>query len=241
MEEDRPQSTEEQTFSAYNQWVSEGRRVRVLFERMGFPIPLPLKSALGQGAATSPTRVTRIPPPERPNSPTQAKGSWQWLPVAKASVRTVFLSILNEGKPLLLRDIADRIQRLLPKSNPGSVYNIPAQISEKIEKVGKEWRLKAGQDAPILYSGYVWAPREQFQATDLAEIRRLAIAHLLSISSGGLQIMQIYNQLKEGADWLDTPNSKDLIKTDLAIMKGDGIVKRVGNSNKWTLVEKQGS
>jgi hypothetical protein len=62
----------------------------------------------------------------------------------------------------------------------------------------------------------------------------MVVRYLLETSPDGLQIMQVYRQLKD-AEWLKVPLSKDLIKADLLIMKEEKKVRPIGNSKKWTL------
>lgn len=145
------------------------------------------------------------------------------------------MAILNEGKTLAIKDIVNRVKEYHTDVNKGSIYNIGAK-EKKIQKTDNGWELKEGSEAPILCKGYVWGPKHIFQQQDLAAFRRMAIRHLLDIFPDGLQIMQIFRQLKD-VDWLNTPFSKDLIEDDLKLMKSMGKVRTLGNTKKWTFVK----
>jgi hypothetical protein len=229
---------EAKAYAAFLAWLEEGKKVWVTFEHAGVPVPATLKRALTDATQNSTSNKVRRTParqPDRPEMPPQAHDDWLWVDVKDASLRTIVLAILNEGKLLSIKDVINRVKQIDPQANEGSIYNLGSQ-EEKIQRTDEGWKLKEGEDAPILYKNYIWAPMDTFQKQDIAAFRRMAVRHLLAISPDGLQIMQVYRQLQD-ADWLKTPKSKDLIKTDLLIMKADKKVRTMGNSKKWTLNE----
>src|SRR3989338_960103 len=230
---------EAKAYTAFLAWLDEGKKVWSIFDEEGVPVPSTLKRALSDVNSSSKNQVMRTPvrEPEKPEMPPQAHEDWLWIEVKDASLRTLVLAILNEGKSLPIKDIIKRVKQIDPNANEGSIYNIGSQ-EEKMQKTDEGWwRLQDGVEAPILFKNHIWAPADLFQKQDLAAFRRMAVRHLLAISSDGLQIMQVYRQLKD-ADWLRTPKSKDLIKADLLIMKKEKRVKTLGHSKKWTLINK---
>jgi hypothetical protein len=146
------------------------------------------------------------------------------------------LAFLNEGKSVPIKEIIKRVKEIHPDSNEGSIYNLAMQ-EKRIEKTDDGWKLKDGAEAPILFKNHIWSPARLFQKQDLAAFRRMAVIYLLNVSPDGLQIMQVYRQLRE-AGWLNTPLSKDLIKADLFLLKTEKKVKRLGNSKKWIINKK---
>lgn len=229
---------EERLYKAFLEWLDSGKKLWVGFEQEGMPVPVTLKRALtdiNQGSTNKQVRRTPMRKPDRPESPPQASDDWLWLNLQDTSLRTIVLAILNEGKAVPVKEIINRIKEIFPDANEGSVYNIGAQ-EKKIQRTDQGWELKKATEAPVLYKEYVWGAANVFQKQDLAAFRRMAVRYLLATSPDGLQIMQVYRQLK-GTDWLKTPLSKDLVKDDLLLMKEQRMVKTLGNSKKWTLVK----
>ena len=215
---------EAKAYKAFLDWLDAGKKVLELFDQSGVAVPPTLKHAIlenvdqADGSSSKP-RPSTVRAPDRPESPPQAKDGWLWIDAGDAMVRTVFLAVLNEGIPLTIKALADRVQTFLPNANRGSIYNNAAQLKGRsIQKTGKAWSLIPNIQAPILFNGRIWAPKEILSEQDLAAFRRMAVRHLLGISKDGLQVMQAFRQL-EGADWLHAQLSKDLIKADLLVMK----------------------
>jgi hypothetical protein len=233
---------EAKAYKAFLHWLAEGRKVWETFDQEGVPIPETLKRALTdkdakQGPNKGHSRPTRLRPPEAPEKPRKADDDWIWNEASEASFEALVLAILSEGKPLPIKELITRVKQFHPNLNEGSLYNVVGRLNEenKIQKGHEGWHLKNNSETtPILHKGHIWAPRNLLQKQDLAAFRRMAIRHVLGIRSDGLQVMQIFREL-EGADWLDTPLSKDLVKADLSVMKKEGKVKRFGSEKKWKL------
>ncbi|MFA6003069.1 MAG: hypothetical protein WC881_03280 [Elusimicrobiota bacterium] len=236
MSEGNGLSPEEETFQEFLAWMAMGRQIKAKFDAHGFQQPAALSGALGSGHAQASPKFVRISPPARPESPPNAQIDWIWIPANRAMVRTVVLAILNEGKIITIKALINRVKNILPRSSAGTVYNIGAQLTGKIEKGDNGWSLKKGELAPYLHKGNIWAPKELLQNQDLAESRRMAIYHLLGIKTK-LQLMEIFRELKDGADWLQSPLSKDLVKDDLKVMEKDNLVRQMGRSKRWARVD----
>ena len=232
---------EAKVYEAFLRWLEEGKRVWGLFDQEGVPVPETLKIALTDptktGSNSHQFRPARLRAPERPAPPPGAGYDWIWIDAKEAMLRTVVLAILHEGITISVKDLTTRVKKILPDTNEGSIGNIGTYLDGKqISRTEKGWTLKEGVEAPVLYEGYIWAPPALLTKQDLAAFRRMAIRHLLGISPDGLQVMQVYRQLKS-ADWLKTPLSKDLVKADLFVMQDEKKVKRFGSQRKWTLRE----
>ncbi len=221
---------------AFLSWVEEGKKVWDMYEQSGLSVPPTLKRAFSEElSSTGKNRIrpASVRPPDRPDAPSGTEDDWIWIPAKDVSARMLVLALLNGKNPIPVRDIINSVKEILPTTPDGSVYNIGAQ-EKKIQKTDDGWKLIAGAKAPVLHKSFVWGPREVFQKQDLAAFRRFGIRHLLAITPGGLQVVQISKQL-QNADWLRTPLSKDLVKLDLFLMKKHTMVKQQGNSKKWIL------
>ena len=214
-----------------------------IFEQEGIPVPDTLKRSLTEypsqvGAARSQPKRMTIPPPDKPSMPKEASGDWFWLDKKEAALRTVVLALLNQGVSIPVKELIAQVKQILPDANEGSVSNLGTQLDDKvIQRTERGWSLKEGVKAPILCEDYIWAPKSLLQKQDLAAFRRMAVRYLLDTSHDGMQLMQIYRDLKE-VKWLKTPLSKDLIKADLFVMRDEHRVRQKGTSKKWTVIKK---
>jgi len=228
---------EEKLYKALLEWISAGRKLWTEFDQEGIAVPPTLKRALAdvnQDSTSNQVRKIPLRPPDRPERPPIANDDWLWIEVREASLRTIVLAILNEGKAIPIKELINRVKEIFPDSNEGSIYNLCRE--KRIQRTDQGWTLKSGVEAPVFYKKYIWSPVNLLQKQDLAAFRRMAIRYLLATSPDGLQIMQVYRELKS-AEWLKAPLSKDLIKADLFVMKDEKRVKQLGNSKKWTLVK----
>ncbi|MDO8527162.1 MAG: hypothetical protein Q7T03_05680 [Deltaproteobacteria bacterium] len=228
---------EAKAYQAFLNWLEEAKKVWILFEQEGVQVPESLRRVMDNNNSDGgQTRPMALRPPEHPSMPSEAKSDWYWIKANEAVLMTVVLAIIKQEKIISTKDLITKVKKILPSQNEGSIYNVGANREGKdISRAEDGWSLKEGIDAPILYEGYIWAPKRLLQKQDLAAFRRMAVRHLLASSSDGLQIMQVYRQL-DSVNWLKTPLSKDLIKADLFAMKEDKRVKQQGNSKKWILI-----
>jgi len=239
MEKEFDTPPEEKLFKEFLAWMENTKRLYRDFEREGVPIPKTLIRVLinsDQNSQKKSVRKTRLRRPEEPDRPTRAGDDWIWIEAKEASLRTIVLSILNEGKTIPIKELISRVRGILPDPNEGSIYNLAGQ-EEKIQKTDQGWKLAENIEAPILNGKYIWGTPTVLQKQDVAAFRRMVIRYLLETSPDGLQIMQVVRQL-EGAEWLkDVPLSKDLIKADLFLMKKEKRARQIGNTKKWTLIK----
>jgi hypothetical protein len=228
---------EERLFRDFLSWLESARRLWREFEKEGVQVPatlIRLLSDTNHNPTKRKIRRTVLRKPEEPEKPKQAGDDWLWLDAKEASLRTVVLAVLNEGNPLPIKEVINKVKEILPNSNKGSIYNLGAQ-EDRIQKTDQGWTLRNDARAPVLYKNFVWGSPELLQKQDLAAFRRMAVRYLLETSPDGLQIMQVYRQL-EGSDWLKVPLSKDLIKEDLFLMRNEKKVRQLGGkSKKWTI------
>jgi hypothetical protein len=225
----------------YLRLIKEVRECRVAFENAGIAVPARVNRFLddedrANGSPTPPSVV--ITPPPSPQRPPQARRDWLWLPVAMATPTTLVRGVLRDGR-LQSRAIIDRIGELRVDTpvSPGVIANIGTRLDEKGEITRDEdgWALTDPERAPIILEGHLWGPKSAFEQYDLAEHRRNCVVHVIRAHPVGLQIVQILKML-EACGWVQAPLSKDLIKTDLHTLDGEGRAKRIGNSGKWRAI-----
>ena len=230
---------EAKAYKAFLEWIDQGKLVLRLFDQYGIDVPPTLRAVTeGWNGNQSGPRPITLRAPDKPEVPPKAKADWIWIDAREAMVRSVFLAVLNEGVPLPIKAIVERVHRILPKANRGSIYNNVAHLRDRvIHKVGKNWSLMPNVPAPVLHKRHIWAPKEVLHEQEQAAFRRMAVRHALTVNPDGLQLMQIVRQL-ERVDWLHVPLSKDLIKADLVALEKDRKV-RMGSSKKWALVKEE--
>ena len=188
------------------------------------------------GSALSRPRVS-IPPPQSPPGPSHASSDWIWVPMEDMHATGIVLAILRQAAgPVEPATVTEKVLQHQPDVNPRSVLNIgPRQEGKLIERTNEGWVLRGDKDrAPVLHKGHAWGPPTVFDKQELAAHRRIMLAHLLDAMPGGLQVVQIVEQLKN-LPYCRAPVSKDLVKADLSAMQEVGKVKRVGNTRKWVL------
>jgi len=238
--------SEFRAYTALAELLREAERVRALFQANGLELPGPLDRLFesGRGAIGNHRAPRRdsIPAPVGPDPPEGYRDDWLWLPLTALGVRSLSLGILRAlGGTAPTRQIIDAIVKLKPDQNEVSIMNLgPAlEKSGHIRRGESGWELTDASHAPLVSGEYAWGPAGIYGKAELAAHRRAAIIHLLALSynRSGLQIVQITEQLR-GCSWMHAPCTKDLVKMDLAHLKEEGLVRRVGNGRKWELVEK---
>jgi hypothetical protein len=233
-------SPTEQAFEAFLQWKDQGRKVSSLLQSAGMTIPDELSRAISNNPADGDTsRRILIPAPKSPPRPPEAKDEWFWIKPSDASVRTLALAVLSDGKNWPVKDIIKRVRKYLPTQNAGSVYNVGAQLEGTLIKKNDDGWSLIGEEAPLFFEDYLWGPESVFREQDLASFRRMAVRYILEMNQDGLPLMQVFKQLN-GVNWLRTPKSKDLIKADLKEMKKDGLARQLGSSKRWTVYDSKG-
>jgi hypothetical protein len=233
-------SPTEQAFEAFLQWKEQGRKVSDLLQSAGIPIPEELGRAISnrKNDQTVSRRIP-IPAPNSPPRPENSKDDWYWIKASDVSVRTLVLAILNDGEKWAPKELLKRVGKYLSKQNPGSVYNVGAQLEGTLIKKDDEGWLLIGKNAPVLYEEHLWGPSSVFLKQDLASFRRMAVKYILEMNPDGLPLIQVF-KLLDAVNWLRTPKSKDLIKADLKDLAKQGYARRLGNSKRWTVFDTKG-
>lgn len=243
-----PVEREMKAYEALIALLREAEHVRRLFVDAGITSPPRIESLLADspasvnGAARSRKRPTvTIEPMPSPEAPREARPNWVWIPCKEASAVTLVMAILAEkGEPVRPRALVEVVSELNATLTSGGVYN----IGPRLDKAGKlvrgdgGWILTQETEAPVIHEEHVWGPPDVFQKQELAFHRRKIITHILRGTRGGLQIVQIVDHLAN-YDGCQAPVNKDLVKMDMKALVDAGEVRRVGNSKKYTPIEKE--
>lgn len=232
---------EQEAVKSLMELYEQSRKCRQLYERANMALPEALQRFFGMnGNSQKPNNGARvalsIPSPARPNEPEEAQPDWIWIDVRDASPTSVALAILREAKePVPHKEIANRVNEILPQVPSGSISNIGTRLDGKIiNRTDDGWVLVEPERAGIIKEGLLWGPPTIFGKQELAAHRRDAILHVLKLNSAGLQTTQIVEQL-HGCSWVQAPVNKDLLKADLEVLVEAGKVRRRGNSRKWEI------
>jgi hypothetical protein len=230
---------EEEAIQSLMDLLAQAKRCRGLYDRAHMALPEPLKRVLGMSVNGSGKAMgvrPQIPPIERSSRPPEATEDWIAIEASEATPTCIALAILRAAKqPMRSRDVVGRVTDVLPQVLSGSIANIGSRLEGKlITRSVEGWTLINPEKAGVLFNGFLWGPPEIFGKAELAAHRREAIMHLLGAFPGGLQIIQITDQLR-GCSWVHAPTNKDLVKADMEILAKAGKVRRRGNSKKWEI------
>ena len=227
---------ESEAYESLRSLLEQAKTTKTLFHRAGLPMPTPLARLLGNVRQAAANRKVAI---QSKNRPDEAGPSWVGVPVAGASVGSLVKSFLREDSEMRPKEAVERLSEVRPDLASGSVYNCGPKFvnSGLITKVEGNWVLQRPDDCPMLRGDLLWGPPEVFQKQDLALHRRKLIEKILVEFKGGLQVLQIVEQLKKTPTASGFPCSKDLVKADMASMQESRLVKKAGNSKKWVLMD----
>lgn len=230
---------------AYEAWAAyfaKAQEIRQMFVAANLPPPLPLQRILGETNHRGGALRAHVPPPDSPPKPEGVTDEWISIAVVDATPTTLLLAILrNKGGVVASREIVTQLTKLQPSVNPGSIFNIFTRLEGKrISRADDGWQLTNPESAPVLRGDVVWWLPREFTKHEVASHRRAIIKHLLRAMPGGLQVMQLVDQLN-GCDYCRAPVNKDLLKGDMEAMQEAGIIKRIGGSKKYVLVDDQQS
>ncbi len=231
--------SEREAYAKLVRLLADAEECKRSFETAGMPIPETLKRILGtsNGHGKVSVPLVTIIPPHRANRPPESEEGWISVPIEEASATSLVLtSLRDEDKPLLARRVVQFVLGINPKIPRGSVNNIGTRLSGTLIKRSDEgWSLIDRKKAPLMREGFLWGPKEVFDKTELAAHRREAILHILRAFPGGLQTVQIVEQLR-GCNWVHAPASKDLVKADMELLEAHDKVRKISNSRKWEVL-----
>lgn len=232
-------SAEEEAVQSLMELLAHAKKCKGLYDRAHMALPEPLKRVLGMnmnGSGRSTGVRPQISPIERSSRPPEAAEDWIAIEAKEATPTGIVLAILRASKePIRSRDVVARVTEILSETLGGSIANIGSRLEGKlIRRTHDGWTLINPEKAGVLHNGLLWGPMEVFGKAELAAHRREAIMHLLDAFPGGLQIVQITDQLR-GCSWVHAPTNKDLVKADMEILAKAGKVRRRGNSKKWEI------
>lgn len=232
--------------AALSKFLDDAPEVARLFELANMEVPAPVARVLGMSTSSGQRggddhRISASAVNDRPDDWTP---EWLWIDASQGSLNTLVLAILREaGKSLLPRQLIQKIATIQPETVAGSIYNVGPRLDRagKIQRDNHGWQLDDSSDVaiPILQNGRLWGPKEAFEKYDIAAYRRQMIIDTLASEPDGLMTVQLTRKLA-AADRCDTPINKDLVKVDLQVLYGKGLVRRGGgHAKKWRFVESQ--
>jgi hypothetical protein len=239
-------TAEMEAYQSVSMLFEAARKCQELHERAGLQLPERVRRLIED---TLPTESKSVAPPMRPQAqispltlpspaPKEAADGWISILASEATVTTVALAFLREaeGERVRSRDLNALVLDVLPSATPGSIANSGTRLSTDgvIDRNDDGWRLLKPDMAAILKDERLWGPPSIFIHPEIAAHRREAILHILAHYSGGLQTVQIVEQLK-GCPWLHAPVNKDILKMDMQTLSGEKKVRRVGNTRKWQI------
>jgi hypothetical protein len=237
---------EEEAYKSVTALLEQARMCQQLHERAGLALPDRIQRLLG--AATNGTgrphdthRASVNIPPLNHVMPKDAGGDWLSIDVKESQATAVALAILREaGSAVRAKDVTAKVAAFLPGVLGGTLANAGTRLANDgvIERTEEGWKLLKPTQAGIIYEGRLWGRAEVFGKQELAAHRRESILHILKCFSGGLQIVQIVEQLN-ACPWVHAPVNKDLLKADIEILGGERKIRRVGNTRKWTLAHSE--
>lgn len=222
------------------QWLEQAKQVRSLYDEAHMTLPEPLKRVLGVNgtnpAATA--KNTGVSAPTRPPAPVEATPDWIWLRVSDAYLSSIVLAVLRAAAaPVPVKILIERVLGFTNKASAGSIANAGTKLKATgiIRTTDDGWELLKPEMAPVIKGSLIWGPVDIFNKHELAAFRRDAIVHILKIFEGGLQLVQLTEELRK-CEWLKLPANKDLVKMDLEALSGEGRVRRrAGASKKWAI------
>ncbi len=233
-----PIQQELQALEALKRLFAEAKKVQELFKKAGMAPPPSIAGILGGGSDDSP-HGSKLGINSRVRRPNEVEDDSIAIPIKELQATSLVRGVLKgETSPIPTKSVLQRVQRLRPDVSVGTIYNVGARLDGKvIERSDAGWRLIYPNDAPLLRNEYAWGPASVFNnKQELAVHRRILICDLLRQSAAGLMVMQIVRQLETDSS-CQAPVTKDLVKVDMQALKDEGLIRRLGNSRKWTLKE----
>jgi hypothetical protein len=218
-------------------------RTRQLYQSARLPLPDALRRLLGSNGNLDEGIIAGALQKIVPPIPPEAEADWSWVPQNEGAPMTLIKAILRANPtPLRSTELHERIVQLGIDASLGTVSNAAVRLEGNgiIKREDGCWSLINVKEAGVIFGGHIWGPRETFTAQELAAHRRLAILQILAAKTGGLQLVQITEELRR-TEWVHAPINKDLVKADMDGLLGKRKVRRIGNSRKWGLALEGGS
>jgi hypothetical protein len=222
---------EREAYQSFNDLITQADHCRALFERANIVLPEPLKRFLGVSGQAQQRAL--IPAPER-SFPPGAAPDWISVELRHATATSLVFAVLrSSSEPLRAKDVVSRVNEIRPEISGGSIANIGSRLNgQKLRREEGVWRLIRPEDGAVIYHGRLWGPHSIFDKYEVASHRREALMYLLKHFQGGLQALQIVEQL-QNLPWVHAPINKDLVKEDLNALAEDRLIRRRGNTRKW--------
>jgi len=241
---------EQEAMQSYTALLEQARLCQQLYEHAGLALPDRIQRLLGapQSNGTG-GRAPSISPsahiPALGFSPPAGHRATDWISIdiREAQATAGILATLRAAaKPMRAGDVTTKVAELIPDVTYGTVANAGTRLSKEgiITRTDGGWKLLKPDQAGIIHEGRLWGPSSIFEKQEIAAHRREAILHILKHFPGGLQIVQLVEQL-QACSWVHAPINKDLLKADMQILAGGKKVRRVGNTRKWTLAQSEKS
>ena len=237
---------EEEAYKSMPALLEQARICQQLHERAGLALPDRIQRLLGTstngtGKGHEVQRSTTIIPALNHPKPKEATGDWISIEAKDAQATTVALAALRgEAMPVRAKDVTAKVAAFLPNVTGGTLANAGTRLVEEgiIERTEDGWKLLKPTSAGLIHEGRLWGTPSIFPKQEIASHRREAILHILKHFPGGLQIVQIVEQLNT-CSWVHAPVNKDLLKADVQILFDGKKIRRVGNTRKWTLARSE--
>jgi hypothetical protein len=221
----------------FAQVLKELEVCKKLFESAGEPLPEQLKEFFGASRVNGrPVATINIVQPDHGHRPPEAADDWISIETGDVMATNLVLAVLrSKNVPVKASDVADMVSEINADVTRGAISNIGTRLSGTlINRTEEGWSLIDKTKAGIIRGKYFWGPNDIFEVQEKAAHRREAILHILEHFQGGLQIVQLVEQLR-ACSWMKAPASKDLLKADMEILQKEHKVRRIGNSKKWVL------
>lgn len=213
-------------------------RTRQLYQSARLPLPDALRRLLGSNNTQHDGYSATLAQSAVPPNPPEAEHDWAWVPLSESAPVTLIKALLRRNDGLRSKELYEQIAALEIEASLGTVSNAAVRLESHgiiVRDVDSQaWKLVKPEMAGVIGDGYVWGPPDSFTMQELAAHRRQAILQLLGANHGGLQLVQLTEELRK-LGWVRAPINKDLLKGDMDWLLGKHKVRRIGNSRKWGL------
>lgn len=222
--------------------IEGAKESKRLYEQAGMSLPEPLLRFLGEDPKNYRTYPSKgrqtiiIPAPASPERPLGAGEDWIYVPLSAIGIQALVLGVLSQAdQPLRFKDVTKKVNEYRPEVLVGTISNIGTRLKGDVIDLSEDgWVLRNKKQAPRIEDGFAWGKMEIFSRQDVAAYRREGLLHLLGMYQSGLQTVQIV-KLLASCPWMLAQVNKDQIKADLAELLGEGRIRQIGNTRKYSL------